>query len=73
MRKLTILGLILILLGGGALLLDQFSYFEEKPVMGVGPVKVTTQVEHHVASPSLFGIVILLAGAGLIVYGRPAT
>ena len=70
MRNLLALGIVLVLLGVGGLLLGHFSYTETKPVLDAGPIHVTTQEAHRVSIPTIAGIVMLLAGVGLIIVGR---
>ena len=70
MRNLLALGIVLVLLGVGGLLLGHFSYTETKPVLDAGPIHVTTQEVHRVSIPTIAGIVMLLAGVGLIIVGR---
>ena len=72
MRNLSILGVVLVLLGVGGLLLGHFSYSDTKPVLDAGPIHVTTPEEHDVSIPTIAGIVVLLAGVGLIIVGRRA-
>jgi len=73
MRNLSLLGVVLVVLGAGALLLGHFSYFETKPVLDAGPLHVTAQEEHHVSIPLIAGIVVVIAGVGLIVAGHRTT
>lgn len=72
MKNLTLIGVFLIAFGIAALVLGNVSFTETKPVLKAGPVEVTTQEEHHISIPTIAGIVILLAGAGLVVAGRRA-
>jgi len=72
MRNIMTLGVILLVVGVAVLLVGHFSYTETKPVLDAGPIHVTTQEEHHVSIPTIAGIVILIAGAGLLVFGRRA-
>jgi hypothetical protein len=72
MRNLTILGVVLVVLGAGGLLLGHFSYSEDKPVLDAGPLHITAQEEHRVSIPTIAGIVVIVAGLGLIVMGRRA-
>ena len=73
MRNLLALGVILVLLGAGGLLVGHFSFTETKPVLDAGPIHITTQEEHRVSIPTIAGIVMLVAGVGLIIIGRRAT
>ena len=70
MRNLTLLGVVLIVLGAGALLFGHFSYTENKPVADVGPVHIDAQEQHSVSIPTIAGIVVVIAGLGLVVMGR---
>jgi uncharacterized membrane protein YidH (DUF202 family) len=72
MRNLSILGVVLVLLGVGGLALGHFSYSDTKPVLDAGPIHVTTHEEHDVSIPTIAGIVVLLAGVGLMIVGRRA-
>ncbi len=70
MRGLTIIGVVLILVGVGALLFGHFSFTETKPLIDAGPIHVATQEDHTVWIPTVAGVVILLAGVGLVFAGR---
>jgi hypothetical protein len=72
MRNLTILGVVLVVLGAAALLFGHFSYSQDKPVLDAGPIHVTSQQEHHVSIPTVAGVLVLIAGFGLILAGRRA-
>jgi uncharacterized membrane protein YidH (DUF202 family) len=70
MRNLTLLGAVLIVIGVGALVFGHFSYTQTKPVADIGPLHIDAQEEHHVSIPTVAGIVIVIAGLGLVVVGR---
>ena len=70
MRSLTLIGVVLIVLGAGGLLIGHFTYSETKPVLDAGPIHIATQEEHHVSIPTIAGIVVVLAGLGLVIAGR---
>ncbi len=70
MRGLTLLGAVLVVVGVAALVLGNFSYTETKPVLKAGPIQINAQEEHHISIPTIGGIIILLAGAGLVLAGR---
>ena len=70
MRGLALLGVVLILLGVGGLLLGHFSYSQTKPVLQAGPIQINSQEDHSVWIPTLAGIVVVLAGLGLVFAGR---
>lgn len=70
MRNLTLLGVVLIVLGAGALLFGHFSYTETKPVADIGPVHIKSEEQHNISIPTIAGIVVVIAGLGLVVMGR---
>jgi uncharacterized membrane protein YidH (DUF202 family) len=70
MRNLALLGVVLIVIGVGALVFGHFSYTQTKPVADIGPLHIDAQEEHHVSIPTIAGIVIVIAGLGLVVVGR---
>ena len=72
MRNLTLLGVVLIVVGVGALLFGHFSYTQTKPVADIGPLHINAQEEHQVSIPTIAGIVVVIAGLGLVVVGRRA-
>jgi len=70
MKNLGILGAVLIVMGVGALLFGHFTYSETKPVLDVGPLHINSQEDHTVWIPTVAGIVVVLAGLGLVMAGR---
>ncbi len=72
MRNLYILGLVLVVLSAGGLLFGHFTYSDTKPVLDAGPIHITAQEDHNVSIPTIAGILILVAGVGLIVISRRA-
>ena len=70
MKNLGILGAILIVVGVAALLFGHFSYSETKPAVRLGPLQIDSQENHTVWIPTVGGIVIVLAGLGLVMAGR---
>jgi hypothetical protein len=70
MKPITILGAVLIVLGVAALFFGHFSYSETKPVLKAGPLQINSQEDHTVWIPTVAGIVVVLAGLGLVLAGR---
>ncbi|HWC62536.1 MAG TPA: hypothetical protein VG501_02860 [Rhizomicrobium sp.] len=70
MKNLSILGVVLIVLGVAALFFGHVTFTETKPAVKLGPLEVNTQENHTVWIPTVAGIVILLAGVGLIASSR---
>ena len=73
MRNASILGVVLVILGAGALLFGHFSYSDTKPVLDAGPIHVATQEEHYVSIPTIAGALVLIAGFGFMLIGRRAS
>ena len=72
MRGLTILGAVLFIAGIAALAMGGFSYTEKETVLEAGPLKIEAEDKHRVNIPTIAGVIIALAGAGLIVAGARA-
>lgn len=72
MKPLTIVGVVLIVIGVAALFFGHFSFTETKPVVKAGPLQINSQEDHTVWIPTAAGIVVVLAGLGLVVVGRRA-
>jgi len=70
MRGLALLGAVLVIVGVLALVFGNFSWSETKPVLQAGPLQVNTQQEHHISIPTIGGVVLLVAGLGLVFAGR---
>ncbi len=66
----NILGGVLIVLGVAMLAFGSFSYTETKPVLKAGPLEVNTEEEHHVSIPAIGGVIVLLAGVGVLFVRR---
>ncbi len=73
MKNLGILGAILIVLGVGALFFGHFTFTETKPLVKAGPLEINTQENHTLWIPTAGGIVIVLAGLGLVLAGRKSS
>ena len=63
------IGIILIVLGIAALVLQGVSYTTEETVLDVGPVEVTKEKSNTIPLPPVFGAVALLGGVGLVAFG----
>jgi uncharacterized membrane protein YidH (DUF202 family) len=70
LRGLTLIGVVLVVVGVAALLIGHFTYSDTKPVLKAGPLQVNATEQHSVDVPMIAGIVILIAGVGLLIAGR---
>jgi hypothetical protein len=73
MKSMTMLGLVLVVLGGLALVYQGFSYTRREKVLDIGPIHATADREEHVPLPPIVGGLALAAGAALLVMGAKKT
>jgi hypothetical protein len=69
MKSITMLGILLIVLGGLALVYQGFSYTRREKVIDIGPIHATADTQEHVPLPPIVGGLVLAAGALLLVMG----
>jgi hypothetical protein len=70
MRPLVIFGILLIAIGVAGLVIDNISFTEKRVVVDAGPIKVTADQQHTIPIPSIAGVIAILAGAGMVFFGR---
>jgi len=73
MRGLSLLGVVLLVAGIAGLFVGGFTFTEKDTVIDAGPLQVTAEDKHHVNIPTIAGVIVALAGAGLIVAGMRKT
>lgn len=66
LRRLSILGLVLVGLGVASLRLGHFSYHNWVPAVNAGPIHLDAHMEHRVSVPTVAGFFIVLIGMGFI-------
>jgi hypothetical protein len=69
MKSITILGILLVILGGLALVYQGFSYTRREKVLDIGPIHATADTQEHIPLPPIVGGLALAAGAVLLVLG----
>ncbi len=67
MKPVGILGIVLIVLGIGALAYQGFSYTTREKVLDLGPLQATAERTKTVPLPPIVGIVAVVAGVALVV------
>jgi hypothetical protein len=72
MRPLFIFGVLLIAIGVAGLVIDNISFTEKRVVVDAGPIKVTADQQRSIPIPSIAGVIAVIAGVGMIFYGRQA-
>jgi uncharacterized membrane protein HdeD (DUF308 family) len=69
MKPVAILGLVLIVLGIGALAYQGFTYTTREKVLDLGPLQATAERQRTVPLPPIVGIVAVVAGVALVIAG----
>ena len=73
MKPLVLVGIIMAVLGCVVLAVGRLSYTTEKPVVDLGPLKVTQAVEHSIALPDIAGFGLIVVGGLLVLMVRRNT
>lgn len=68
--KMSIAGIILIVLGALALAYQGFTYTRSENVVDLGPLQVTAQERETIPLPPIIGFLAVAGGIGLIVMDR---
>jgi len=69
MKPVAILGVVLIVLGIGALAYQGFTYTTKEKVLDLGPLQATATRQKTVPLPPIVGIVGIVAGVALLMAG----
>ena len=69
MKSLTMLGILLIVLGGLSLAYQGFTYTQKEKVAQIGSLQVTSDTRHTVYFPPILGGLGVVAGIILVVVG----
>ena len=70
MKPVAILGVVLIVLGIGALAYQGFTYTTKEKVLDLGPLQATATRQKTVPLPPVVGIVAVVAGVALLMAGN---
>jgi hypothetical protein len=70
MRWLSILGVVLILVGIAALVVDYIPIHHREEVAKIGPLTATADKETDVVIPPYAGVIVIVVGAALVFAGR---
>lgn len=66
LRRLSLVGLVLVLLGAVSLRLGHFSYHNWVPAVDAGSIHLEAHMDRRISIPTIFGVLVLLAGVGFI-------
>lgn len=64
---MRILGITLIVIGLLALVLPYVTFTKKEKVLDIGPIEAVTQKEERVPVSPIIGLVVLVAGAGIVI------
>jgi hypothetical protein len=60
------IGIVLAIIGIGMLIFNGFNYTKKEKVVDIGPVEINADKQKSVAWPTYAGVVVLIAGIGLV-------
>jgi hypothetical protein len=67
MKAATLVGLLLIVLGLGALAYQGFSYKTTEKILDVGPIEATSETTKTIPLPPILGVVAVIGGVAIVV------
>jgi hypothetical protein len=70
MKPLTLIGILLIVLGLGALAYQGFSYKTREKILDVGPLEATKETTKTVPVPPIVGALAVIGGVVIVVASR---
>jgi len=69
---LKIIGILLIALGVIALIYGGITYTTHKKVIDMGPIQAEKKETHNVPLPPVLGVIAIVGGGALLVFGAKA-
>ena len=69
MKPTLIAGIALIVLGAAVLGYDHYSYTTTEQVLKIGPLTATAEKSHTVSFPPILGWLLVIGGAGVLIFG----
>jgi uncharacterized membrane protein len=73
MRGLALVGVLLIAVGIVVLAVRSFTYTTKEKVLDLGPIQATADKEHNVYLYPAAGIVAIVVGGALVLFGRKSS
>jgi hypothetical protein len=70
MKPKTLVAIVLIVLGIVAFAYQGITYTTQGKDMNIGPFHMTTEHEHHIPLPPIFGAIALIGGIALLLVDR---
>lgn len=69
MKSMTIIGIVLIVIGVVALVLQGITFVTGEKVAKLGPLEVTKETKRTIPLPPILGALLLVGGIALVVVG----
>lgn len=69
MKPISLIGILLVVLGGLALAYQGFTYTHQEKVLDLGPIHATREDHERVSIPPMVGGLVLVGGIALLVVG----
>jgi uncharacterized membrane protein len=69
MKRISLIGILLVVLGGLALAYQGFTYTHQEKILDVGPIHATQEKKERVSIPPILGGLVLVGGIVLLVLG----
>jgi len=73
MKPMTLIGILLIVLGGMALAYQGFTYTHQEKILDVGPIHATAEKHDRISIPPILGALAVAGGIALMVFGSKKT
>lgn len=70
MKKLVIVGIVLIVIGLAALVYEGYEYTTERQVADLGVAEITARQTETIPIPPWIGVVFVIAGVGVILVAK---
>ena len=67
MKPATLIGIILVVLGLGALAYQGFSYTTREKILDVGPIEATTETTKTIPVPPILGVLAVIGGVVIVI------
>jgi uncharacterized membrane protein HdeD (DUF308 family) len=67
MKAATLIGIVMIVLGIGALAYQGISYTSQEKILDIGPIEATTETTKTIPLPPIVGGMALVGGIALII------
>ena len=70
MKRITLIGLVLIVLGGAAFIYQGITYTSHEKIFDIGPIHASADTQKTIPLPPLLGGLVLAGGIVLVIMGR---